>query len=71
MYGGLDLAEAIRTGTFDSLTDYRKSPHIAERGIKFNIPLDLRTPSYTDCSDAAQNGHSRGVGTRLLDPLSR
>lgn len=54
MYGGLDLAEAIRTGTFDSLTDYRKSPHIAERGIKFNIPLDLRTPSYTDCSDAAQ-----------------
>ena len=24
------------------------------RGIKFNIPLDVRTPSYTDVSDAAQ-----------------
>ncbi|TWU30692.1 hypothetical protein Poly41_65970 [Novipirellula artificiosorum] len=54
MYGGLDVAEAIRTGTLDSLKDYEKSPHIAKRGIKFNIPLDLRTPSYTDCSDAAQ-----------------
>ena len=59
MYGGLDVAEAIRTGTLDSLKDYEKSPHIAKRGIKFNIPLDLRTPSYTDCSDAA--------GTLLLD----
>ena len=24
------------------------------RGTKFNIPLDLRTPSYTDMSDSAQ-----------------
>ena len=54
MYGGLDIAEAIRTGTLDSLTDSDHRPHIAQRGIKFNIPLDLRTPSYTDCSDAAQ-----------------
>lgn len=54
MYGGLDIAEAIRTGTFDSLKDSDHSPHIAQRGLKLNIPLDLRTPSYTDCSDAAQ-----------------
>ena len=54
MYGGLDIAEAIRTRTLDSLKDSDHSPHIAQRGIKFNIPLDLRTPSYTDCSDAAQ-----------------
>jgi hypothetical protein len=54
MYGGLDIAEAIRTGTLDSLKDSDHKPHIAQRGIKFNIPLDLRTPSYTDCSDAAQ-----------------
>jgi hypothetical protein len=54
MYGGLDIAEAIRTGTLDSLKDSDHKPHIARRGIKFNIPLDLRTPSYTDCSDAAQ-----------------
>ena len=54
MYGGLDIAEAIRTGTLDSLKESDNKPHIAKRGIKFNIPLDLRTPSYTDCSDAAQ-----------------
>jgi hypothetical protein len=54
MYGGLDIAEAIHLGTLDSLEDSDHTPHIAQRGIKFNIPLDLRTPSYTDCSDAAQ-----------------
>jgi hypothetical protein len=54
MYGGLDLAEAIRHGTLGSLKDSGHRPHIAKRGIKFNIPLDLRTPSYTDTGDAAQ-----------------
>jgi hypothetical protein len=54
MYGGLDVAEAIRTRTLDSLKDSDHKPHLAQRGIKFNIPLDLRTPSYSDCSDAGQ-----------------
>jgi len=54
MYGGLDIAEAIRIGTLDSLKSSENKPHIEKRGIKFNIPLDLRTPSYTDTSDAAQ-----------------
>jgi len=54
MYGGLDIAEAIRHGTLDSLKASEHRPHIAQRGIKFNIPLDLRTPSYSDSSDAAQ-----------------
>ena len=54
MYGGLDIAEAIRTGALDRLTDSDNKPYLERRGIKFNIPLDLRTPSYTDPSDAAQ-----------------
>ena len=54
MYGGLDVAEALRTGALASLKDSAHAPHIAQRGIKMNIPLDLRTPSYTDPSDAAQ-----------------
>ena len=54
MYGGLDIAEAIRTGTLDSLKDSDHTPHIAQRGIKLNIPLDLRTPTYSEPSDAAQ-----------------
>jgi len=54
MYGGLDLAEAIRLGTLDDLRDSDHAPYVARRGIKFNIPLDLRTPSYSDCSDSFQ-----------------
>ncbi len=54
MYGALDLAEAIRLGTLSDLKDGDHTPYIARRGIKFNIPLDLRTPSYSDCSDSFQ-----------------
>jgi hypothetical protein len=54
MYGGLDIAEAIRNGELDKVRNADRKPHIAKRGIKFNIPLDLRTPSYTDVSDASQ-----------------
>lgn len=54
MYGGLDLAEAVRLGTLEQLTDVQKSPHVERRGIKFNAPLDLRTPSYSDNATAAQ-----------------
>jgi hypothetical protein len=46
MYGGLDIAEAIRTGTLDSLKNSDHTPYIKQRGIKFNIPLDVRTPTY-------------------------
>ena len=75
MYGGLVIADAIRTGTLDSLKDSDHQPHIAQRGIKFNIPLDLRTPSYTDCSDAAQANipemWEREFWTRFLDSMAR
>lgn len=54
MYGALDVSEALKIGTYSKLTNVEKTPHIAQRGIKFNIPLDLRTPSYSDCGDAAQ-----------------
>jgi hypothetical protein len=55
MYGGLDVAEAIRLETTSQLADADRSPRIANRGIKFNIPLDVRTPSYSDNSDDAQS----------------
>jgi hypothetical protein len=54
MYGGLDLAEAIRLGGIKETRDSDHSPRIAERGFKFNIPLDRRTPTYSDSSDSAQ-----------------
>ncbi len=54
LYGGLDVAEAVRLNTIGQLGEGIHRPHIAQRGIKFNIPLDLRTPSYSDNSDSAQ-----------------
>jgi hypothetical protein len=52
MYGGLEAAEAILTR--GGLADVACNPHMPLRGTKFNIPLDARTPSYTDVSDSAQ-----------------
>ena len=54
IYGGLEVAEAIRLGMLPELKPGEHKPFIAQRGIKFNIPLDLRTPSYSDFSDSSQ-----------------
>ena len=57
MYGGLDVAEALRLGpaAMARLLEPRvHRPFVLRRGIKFNIPLDLRTPSYADGSTAAR-----------------
>ena len=54
MYGGLDVAEAIKIETINSISDSDNKPYLERRGIKFNIPLDLRTPSYSDMGDAGQ-----------------
>ncbi|WP_114748467.1 beta-N-acetylhexosaminidase family protein [Pleomorphovibrio marinus] len=55
MYGCLELAEQIRLFGLEGIEEIRQSPHMEMRGTKFNIPLDMRTPSYTDASDAAQH----------------
>ena len=55
MYGGLELAEVIRIGGLEGVKDVDHNPYMAMRGTKFNCPLDVRTPSYTDVCDAAQN----------------
>ncbi|MEX1238802.1 MAG: carbohydrate-binding family 6 protein [Cyclobacteriaceae bacterium] len=54
MYGGLELAEQIRLFGWEGVKEVRQNPHMALRGTKFNFPLDMRTPSYTDASDAGQ-----------------
>lgn len=54
LYGGLEVAELIRIGGPERIRDDRQAPYMAMRGTKFNIPLDVRTPSYSDVSDAAQ-----------------
>jgi len=54
MYGGLELAEQIRLGGIDGVQPLQREPYVAMRGTKFNLPLDVRTPSYSDMGDSAQ-----------------
>ena len=54
MYGTLELAEQIRAHGVEGVRDTARKPYMPLRGTKFNIPLDLRTPSYTDMGDSAQ-----------------
>ncbi len=54
LYGGLEVAEIMRTLGIDHVKDDVQNPYMRMRGTKFNIPLDARTPSYTDVCDAAQ-----------------
>ena len=55
MYGGFEVAEIIEAQGIDAIADDAQNPYMPVRGTKFNIPLDVRTPSYSDVSDAAQN----------------
>jgi len=54
MYGGLELAEQIMARGIAGVVDTGRNPYMPMRGTKFNIPLDLRNPSYSDMSDSAQ-----------------
>jgi hypothetical protein len=55
MYGGLDFGDLLRDKGLNSIRNLDKKPYIKNRGIKFNIPLDARTPGYSDNSDVAQS----------------
>lgn len=54
MYGGLELAEQIKLYGMDGIKETTQNPYMERRGTKFNIPLDVRTPSYTDPCDSGQ-----------------
>lgn len=75
MYGGLDVAEAIRIGTWDALPEGDRRPYVERRGIKFNIPLDVRTPSYSDNGDSFQANipemWSMAFWRELFDAMAR
>jgi len=75
MYGALDVAESLRLGTLSELRNSDHEPHIENRGIKFNVPLDARTPSYSDNADAAQHNipemWSSDFWHEFLDEMAR
>ncbi|MDB5010427.1 MAG: hypothetical protein JWQ06_1216, partial [Mucilaginibacter sp.] len=56
MYGLTELAEQVALGkSIFGITSFSGKPYIEKRGLKFNIPLDARTPSYADSGFAAQH----------------
>jgi len=54
MYGGLEVAEIIKVNGIDAVQNQLQNAYMKVRGTKFNIPLDMRSPTYTEPSDAAQ-----------------
>lgn len=59
MYAVLDLAERLSFNeNLKSLNEIHEKPYIGYRGIKLNIPLDGRLPSFDDTGDASQNNIS-------------
>ena len=54
MYGGLELAEVIRCRGLDAVRAVDQNPYMPLRGIKFNCPLDERTPTYHNHDGDAQ-----------------
>ncbi|VGO22467.1 beta-N-acetylhexosaminidase family protein [Pontiella sulfatireligans] len=54
MYGGLELAERLRFGEDVSVLSIENQPFIKRRGLKMNIPLDARSPSYDDSGTSAR-----------------
>ena len=56
MYAGIDLAETIMLRKdLSKLDEIEMKPFVKRRGLRYNIPLDARTPSYDDTGDAAQS----------------
>ena len=51
LYALLDLADLLRKG--EEVGPAEVTPYLENRGVKFNIPLDARTPSYSDASTSA------------------
>jgi len=54
MYGSLELAEVIRCEGLGAVGAVDQNPYMPLRGIKFNCPLDERTPTYHNHDGDAQ-----------------
>ncbi|MFC1762337.1 hypothetical protein ACFL6U_09680 [Planctomycetota bacterium] len=54
MYSGIHLGELIRANLLETAGDVNHSPYISKRGLKVNIPLDKRQPSFADGSTTSQ-----------------
>ncbi len=51
MYGGLQMAENIRFNGLAGTYNSQETPYIKNRGVKYNLPLDARVPTYVGYGD--------------------
>ncbi len=66
MYGGLQVSENISHRGFGPTVNTQESPHILYRGIKFNAPLDVRSPVYYSSGFSAND--FRGTAAKKAIP---
>ena len=52
MYGGLEVAEQIDLYGIDGIRTTEAAPWIEERGVKLNLTIDMRTPTYSGAGDS-------------------
>ena len=75
MYGVFELTEQIQIAGLENIKETNQNPYMPVRGVKFNIPLDVRTPTYTDPSEACQQNMtemwSMDFWTEYIDELAR
>lgn len=60
MYGGLQIAENIQISGISQTYNTQESPYLLYRGIKFNIPMDYRSPTYEE----GQNGYAHRLAIK-------
>jgi len=58
MYGGLQMAENIRFNQFAGSYNSEESPFILKRGIKLNLPLDIKSPTYATANKVGDSARS-------------
>jgi len=73
MYGGLQIAENIQFNGMAEAFNEDDAPHLKNRGIKFNVPLDKEAPTYFyDVTRYGQSPrHPACVGYHVLEDLVR
>lgn len=77
MYGGLQIAENLKSGSFLETYSSQESPYILKRGIKLNLPMDLRSPTYsgnnngTSHQNAIPNTWDLSFWTSWFDEMAR
>lgn len=75
MYGGLQIAEYISFKKMGTIENEEQEPYIKKRGIKFNIALDQRVPSFASGGDQdklnIKDMWDMDFWTEYLDDLAR